>query len=54
MKDWTIMVYMAGDNDLNQDTINAIKGIQTNNPTLNALGASDVAWCIYYDPSTTS
>ena len=53
MKDWTIMVYMAGDNDLNQETIDAIKGIKYTN--VGGKGEeANVAWLVYFDPSATS
>src|SRR5688572_26354379 len=44
MKDWTIMVYMAGDNNLSEDMVTGLIGMKEN------LTASDrVALMAYYD-----
>jgi Clostripain family len=54
LKDWTIMIYLAGDNDLNQDTIDAIKGLKSNNSNPLSLTSKKIALLAYYDPSTIS
>ncbi len=54
LKDWTIMIYLAGDNNLNQDTIDAIKGLKSNSSNPLHLTSRKIALLAYYDPSTIS
>src|SRR5438105_3591920 len=44
MKDWTIMVYMAGDNNLSEDMVTGLIGMETNLESVN-----NIALMAYYD-----
>jgi hypothetical protein len=48
MKDWTIMVYMAGDNNLSADMVYSLRAIQT----IMLKQASKLNVLVYYDNST--
>lgn len=53
MKEWTVMVYMAGNNNLSDDMISAINGIRAGMPSNNGK----VAFTAQYDcqhPSRTT
>lgn len=51
MKKWTIIIYLAGDNNLSQDMITAILAIEriTENARANGTYLNDVAFVIEYD-----
>lgn len=53
-KEWTIMVYMAGDNNLSIDmayALNDIKGVAFDMKGLDGIGSANINLLVYYDSS---
>ncbi len=55
-KEWTVMVYLAGDNNLSIDmayALNDIKGVAFDMKGLDSIGSANINLLAYYDSGAT-